>query len=200
MIVPLYAHHSSREWTRLLKLPIAGHYVIVNPSDGPCCQPMEVKHWKKLCQMLADKGAKVLIYIDLCRARLTKDKWELKAKSSEDYKLELAAAKQFRPHGLFLDDFHPQNAAHEKAIRWLLRQQVGKMLVGNPGCEIDRSKWPEIEFIEHETNGLGAAANSISLGVQDPPASLGPLSWVTDRTDGRNPYSRLPSYAEKLPW
>lgn len=198
MIIPLYSHWSSPEWKRLLKSRLTDHYVILNPNDGPVVDdPSDRKGWQLLAKDLRLAGAKILIYIDVCRAKWEGEKWCLKAKTLEQYQRELTATEKIcPPDGYFLDDWSPQGDEHRRAMRQLTEGLNG-VIVANPGCPINQEKWlAGIKFITHETNGMPRRhePNYIALGVAKKPVFIGPYSYATDVPESRNPYGKLPSW------
>lgn len=203
MIIPLYAHWSSPEWQRLLSRRLEGHHVILNPNDGPIVkEPGDRRGWQVLARRLAGKGAKILIYIDACKAERDGDDWHLDAKTDDMFDREIEAAEALTKDGkgYFLDDWAPQSDAHRRAMR-RLAEGIQGIVVANPGCRINPEKWPaRLKFITHETNGFPPAhhENYIALGLAKPPKLIGPVSWATNFEDGENPYERLPEYLVTL--
>lgn len=209
MIVPLYANADSPEWDKLLKLPLNGHLVILNPNDGPKLQHRrDIKAWRKLASELSDKGANILVYLDACRAKRVGNGWELKEKAMVELQQEIEFSRLWaeKPRGFFLDDWTPQGPKHRKVMISLAERLLGGdyMVVANPGTGIKQSEWPDgIEFIEHETEGMpsGSTGNFIALNVHKCPPALASLQWVTNASeDANNPYAKLPDYVSRLSW
>lgn len=165
VIIPLYAHHSSKQWKTLLSKSLSGAVVIINPNDGwlNIPDPRDIRAWSELYRALTNKGAQVLAYVDLCRAQQGPNgEWRLRKKPTSDIQRERVVARSIcgdHPVGLFLDDYSPAYMT-DKTMRWVEALSAGPGpccgSVINPGTFRDVPS--QHVGMTHETNGYPRSA------------------------------------------
>ena len=211
MLIPLYAHHSSLEWDKLLKHNLENCYIIINPNDGPCVFS-EKADWKSLVEKIIQKKGKIVVYIDSFRAVYKDKKWVLNPKSylnllEEHVKYEkIFGGKNIS--GVFLDDYPAHGMMNDAPVKFA--RQVQKLLILNPGTKVkefnkifaypknfDREK---TVWLEHETNKIPDVTllnePFIALECSTYPFEFYSLKinkffYVHTQKDGANPYEKL---------